>query len=744
LKDWAGGADPGTEVRPEGGAEIVRVVPLVRVRALADRVFDYRVPPGLPRPAPGTLVTVPFAGRLARGLVVEGGASGEVTAERLRELEAIGETAVSADLLRLADHLSERYLSPLGACVRAVLPPHLTGTVARSEPSLLWVTPLVGAHPPETNLTPRQAAVLGLIPPHGGPLAEVQKTAGTSRSVLDALAGKGLVSIERRPVWAAAAEEAGERVALPELTPPQAEAVADLEAALARRSYQRRLLWGVTGSGKTEVYLRLLARVVADGRGAVVLVPEIALTLQTAARLSARLGADVALLHSALPAGRRAAEYERLARGEARVAVGARSAVFAPVRDLALVIVDEAHDSSYKQEDEPRYDAREVAAWRARESGALLVEGTATPRLESLIAEGSVLRLPRPAHGGVLPEVEVIDLRRQAGRRLLAPVSRAALQDALQRGEQAVVLLNRRGYAGFLHCEACGAVTMCPRCEVSLTYYHRERRLRCNHCGHSETVPLTCPTCRSAALSRGSPGTERLGEELEELLPAESVFRLDSDSVTSASRLDELLGRFAATSPAILVGTQMVAKGHDYPGVTLVVVAAADTGLYLPDFRATERTFHLLVQVAGRAGRGERQGRVLLQTWNPEVPCIRMAVGREEQRFYELELDSRRRLGYPPFRELVRVVLSANRAERAQAAAEHLAGRLHPHLGEAELLGPARLPTIRERARWHMLLSSADGERLRSLLRRAVGALREPYSRRGVDLLVDVDPQSFL
>ncbi|MBC7292668.1 MAG: primosomal protein N', partial [Thermoleophilia bacterium] len=467
-----------------------------------------------------------------------------------------------------------------------------------------------------------------------------------------------------------------------------------------------------------------------------------ALTPQTIGRVRARFGSQVAVLHSGLPQGERRREYQRVASGEARIVVGARSAVFAPVSNLRLVIVDEAHDSSYKQEEEPRYDARTVAQMRLEERGGLLLEGTATPAVEAMARPQECIRLSQRARGAE-PGVEVVDMRRQADSHLLSPRARAALSEVLRRGEQAIVLLNRRGYAGFVFCERCGFVMRCADCELSLTYHQREGRLLCHHCGRVYAQPTLCPQCRIAPLVRAAPGTERLDQDLRALVPREQVFRLDADVVGQGARGKAGLDAVARARPAVLVGTQMVAKGHDFPSVTLVVVADADTGLYVPDFRAAERTFQLLTQVAGRAGRGDNPGRVIVQTWNPQVPCIRMALDQEEAAFYQEELKVRRRLGYPPFAALLRLIVSSSDPQRAQAGARYLAERLAPHFASQEVRGPVRLPALRGRDRWHLIVAARDGERARAIVAQALAQLTEPYRRRRVAITVDVDPQSF-
>lgn len=742
---------PSASVRDE---RVAQVVPLLRVRHLAGRRFDYEVPEGLAATVQvGSVVWVPFGSRVIRGVVVGLGGSVATDEVPLRPIEAAEELAVPHALLSLAESVARRYLAPLGACLRLVVSP-TPGRTPRPESARrkTWVVRLPAAArclvgSSAIMLTPKQHALLEAVSEEGTAAADACLRAGVGRGVLRALAEKGVVELRTAPASRVRVASRGDHFTQvssgePELRPAQAGIVEALLGAYERSGFNRRLVWGITGSGKTEIYLRLLARALEDGGGAILLVPEIALTPQMIARVTARFGDRVGILHSGLARGERVAEYRRIAAGEARVVVGARSAVFAPVSDLRLIVIDESHDASYKQEDQPRYDARTVAEMRMRAERGLLVEGTATPSVEGMVPAEECLRLTERAAGD-RPVVEVVDMRRQGPGSLLAPISREALGEALRRREQAIVLLNRRGYAGRVHCEECGHVMMCRDCELALTYHARGRRLVCHHCGRGYDQPPSCPSCGHAPLTRAAPGTERLDQELRDLVPSEQVFRMDSDVLTSAKRLESVLGSFSDARPAVLVGTQMVAKGHDFPDVTLVLVADADTGLYVPDFRAAERTFQLVTQVAGRAGRAGRPGRVLVQTWNPDVPCIRMALEQDESGFYRSELLVRERLGYPPFADLIKLVTVASRGDRAQRAAQYLVERLAPHFSAKELHGPARLPALRGRDRWHLLISARDGERAREIVSRALAGLEAPYRRRGVDLLVDVDPQSF-
>src|SRR5918999_4311626 len=492
------------------------------------------------------------------------------------------------------------------------------------------------------------------------------------------------------------------------------------------------LLYGATGSGKTEVYLRACAEALARGLEAIVLVPEIALTPQALGRFRSRFGESVAVLHSGLTEAERRDERERITAGEARVVVGARSAVFAPVRHLGLVCVDEEQDASYKQDSDPRYDARTVAAKRSALEGAVVVYGSATPRPESWA------RLERLELGGrvaaSLPPVRVVDLRRERGYPLSAPLL-AELGALADGGGKAVLLLNRRGVAPALHCRACGLTRRCEQCDVALTL-HGDARLRCHHCGFAVAAPQRCPACGSPELARLGAGTERLEAELRARLPELELVRLDADAVTHPVALAAALSRFAAADRAVLLGTQMVAKGHHFDGVALAAVVDADTGLALPDFRAEERTFQLVTQLAGRSGR-DAPGKVIVQTFQPDSTPLRYAARHDVGGFLAEELARRRELGYPPFRHLVSILATGADPETP----ERLLREIRGGLGDADLLGPAPLLRLRGRYRWQLL---AKTEQPRSLARRAARLLEaaQPAMRKaGLTAVVDVDPQ---
>jgi primosomal protein N' (replication factor Y) (superfamily II helicase) len=537
---------------------------------------------------------------------------------------------------------------------------------------------------------------------------------------------------ERRPP--------AERDALPgearpdELSRSQQTALERIVGALDAGQSTNFLLYGATGSGKTEVYLQACGAALERGRGAIVLVPEIALTPQALGRFGARFGPRVAVLHSALTVAERRDERARIVSGEAPIVLGARSAVFAPVPRLGVICVDEEHDASYKQESDPRYDARTVAAKRASLENAVAIFGSATPRPESW---GRLERLELGGRlSGPLPPVRVVDLRREAGYPLSAPLL-AELGAIAENGGKAILLLNRRGIAPALHCRACGTTLRCENCDVALVL-HGDRMLRCHHCGYAEPEPETCPVCGSTELARLGAGTQRLERELQAKLPELERIRLDADAVDRPGAMAAALTRFSAADRAVLVGTQMVAKGHHFPGVALAAVVDADTGLGLPDFRAEERTFQLLTQLAGRSGR-DAPGRVLVQTFQPDSRSIELAARHDVGRFLAGELERRRELRYPPFSHLVRIVVAGpDPAAPLQALTEVKAG-----LGEDGVLGPAPLLRLRGKFRAQLVAKTGQPRRIAAQAGRLLSAAAPAMRRAGLTAVVDVDPQGF-
>lgn len=720
---------------------------------------------------PGCRVEVPFGPRRLVGWVV--GPSEKEDGPRIRSVHRVLESQPSADgeLLRLARWIADYYLSSTGLVLRTALPNPLAvvggdrvrtrrvARLTRELPTLTLREEVFGrAH--------RQRECFEFIEAAGGAAALTHLAEqGFSHAVVRGLVRRGVAALSDEEVARDPfADLPADDGVPPPLTAGQAGVLRPLLDAAAGDGGTF-LLRGVTGSGKTRVYIELLDEVVRRrGRGAIVLVPEIALTPQTVARFRARFGDDVAVLHSALSDGERYDAWRMLRAGRRRIAVGARSAIFAPVRDLGVVVVDEEHESSYKQGEAPRYHAREVAIMRARTAGAVCLLGSATPALESWanVQRGkyTLLELPERVEGRPLPTVEVVDLRRERdparrasdagpGPLVLSGPLRAAVEDRLSREEQVILLLNRRGYASFVQCRACGHVWQCGRCNVSLTYHRTRRRLICHYCFHEEGTPERCTECRSTHLSFRGLGTEQVERAVADLFPTARLARMDVDTTSGRWAHHEILGRVGRREVDILLGTQMIAKGLDFHGVTLVGVINADVGLNLPDFRAGERTFQLLTQVAGRAGRGERPGQVIIQTALPNHYAIRCALLHDYVGYAERELGERGDPAYPPHARLANVVVSGPDEMRVQAAAERLAataleGARRVGARRVQLVGPApcAIDRIRERWRWHFLLRSDSARQLGAVCRalyREHGTGTDP-----IRIIIDRDPVALL
>jgi primosomal protein N' (replication factor Y) len=588
----------------------------------------------------------------------------------------------------------------------------------------------------------------------------IERQVPGAKVTLRELAKAGLAEVFERELPLDAVETGADMlvIAPPILTGEQAHAVGEIIAALTappgpdgKKPFTPFLLHGVTGSGKTEVYLRVIAEALGQGKTALVLVPEISLTPQLAARFRARFGDLVAILHSGLSEQARLGEWSRLRRGDARIAVGARSAVFAPLAGIGVIVVDEEHDGSFKQDEGVRYHARDVAIVRAQRAGAVCVLGSGTPSLESAAhAEKGpyrLLRLTERPMARPMPTVEIVDLRTYLpdGEGMLSAPLRTAITETLAAGDQTILFLNRRGFATFVLCRACGHSFRCPNCSVSLTYHQHSDRLRCHYCNHVERVPEVCPKCKAPAIERKGLGTERVAAAIADAFPNARVARLDRDTA-SGPKIEVVLGRVARREVDVLVGTQMVTKGHDFPGVTLVGVLCADTGLDLPDFRASERTFQLLAQVAGRAGRGDRLGRVIIQTYRPTAPAVVAAAAHDYAQFFAAEYAARQELGYPPHGRLIAVRIEGKDPHAVAAAAQHLgtiAVAAAAQAGAAvDVLGPAPAPLerLRGRTRWQILLRSPD----RHALRRVARSLPLGDPSKDPRATLDVDPVSAL
>ena len=536
----------------------------------------------------------------------------------------------------------------------------------------------------------------------------------------------------------------------------QRRALERIEATLADPDGMPILLHGVTGSGKTEVYMQAIASVLQQGRSAIVLVPEIALTEQLVQRFAARFASELAVLHSGLSGGERFDEWRRLARGDVRIAIGTRSAVFAPAQDLGLIVVDEEHDTSYKQEEAPRYNARDVAIVRARQSQATVVLGSATPAFESYYnaqqGKYRLVSLPHRIDDRSLPPITLVDQRQNgaADERIVSSPLREAIAACLERREQSLILINRRGFAAYLQCCDCGTVSYCNHCSVALTYHRGRSRLRCHYCGFSQAVPTLCTTCESPSLRPQGLGTQQVESVLSALFPAARLARMDRDTTRAKGAHQRILGALDKGDIDILVGTQMIAKGHDYPNITLVGVVSADASLSVPDFRAPERLFQLLTQVAGRAGRGEGAGHVLMQTYRPGHESLAFACQHDFTGFFEHETGRRRNLMYPPYARLARLIVESPSADRGETASQRIGQFLQrriPARSDIDIMGPAEAPITRlhDRYRWHLLVKSASSRALHQCI---AGGLKDARLQKAIPpvtrVSVDIDPLSFL
>ncbi len=759
-------------------ASVVLDIP---TRAL-DAAFDYAVPPELASEAVvGATVLVTFANRAAVGYVVavRDEPPAGVAPEKIRAVEQVLAPSAFDDVAaRVAAWMAREYACPPAEAVRPFLAPGQKVRVTRAADDAPWelqtartgavddrwaaLTPAANDYEPARSAS-RQRAVIEALRQGPQRVAELSATIPGAAAAVTALARRGVVDVTHRRRVRGTDDTTLSSAAAPRperLTDGQLAALDAIERARTAGRGDVVLVDGVTGSGKTEVYLAAIERALADGRGALVLVPEISLTAQTVGRFRSRFGDEVAVLHSRLSAGERFDQWDLVRSGRARVVVGARSALFAPLAEVGLVIIDEEHEGSYKQDKSPRYHAREVAAELARARGAALVLGSATPSLESLArcragefrgARWMRVEMRERPGGARLPEVVVADMAEQfrgGGRSVFSAPLADALLDVARRREKAVLLLNRRGFANFLMCRECGCVPECPHCSCALTYHERGHRLVCHSCGRSWPVrafpdPTTsCPNCGSRYLAAYGVGTQRVEDELRMLLPEDvEVIRMDADSTRAKGAHQELLERFDAAECAVLVGTQMIAKGLDFPEVTLVGVINADTVLKLPDFRAAERTYDLLEQVAGRAGRGERPGRVIVQTYWASHPAIRAVAAHDRAFFLDAELAERAEANYPPFSRLANVTVWGRAEKDVRAVTEELAAALRARLGDAagwEVLGPA--DCLRARAkdqfRRHVMVKAPADADLGGLLGSCAASIPR---RRGINMAVDVD-----
>lgn len=675
--------------------------------------------------------------------------------------ELLDQTPVCGpEILQLARWVADYYACPIGEVIKAALPPGMSPkrkTTPAIQPKRRRFVRLIQSTSEEQKLTDAQRRVLATLTAIGPMLLQaLLKDANVSASTVSSLEKKGLLeiyveAIRRDPLAGNLGVEDVEH----NLTAGQATVLAQIEEQMNTGNYSAFLLHGVTGSGKTEIYMRAMHKALSVGRSAMMLVPEIALTPVFSRQLRARFGDQVAIFHSSLQKGERFDEWTRVRNGEARVVIGTRSAVFAPAKNLGLIVVDEEHESSYRQQESPYYNARDVAIVRAQKESATVVLGSATPSLESFHnarkGKYQFVRLPERIGARPMAEAKIVDMRtvfvRHGKPRVFSDELLEAIKETRERGEQSIILLNRRGYSSFILCRSCGETVQCPNCDVTLTYHRSERVIVCHYCNHREPVPRVCPSCSKKYIYYVGEGTEQLEEMLKLLFPSLRVARIDRDTTARRKVFEQSLADFSAGRIDTLVGTQMLAKGHDFPNVTLVGVVSVDAGLALPDFRSAERTFQLITQVAGRAGRGDRPGRVLIQTYHPYHYSLRHACAQDYEGFFEEELRYRQNHSYPPFVALASLLIHGPDLGRVRSDSLELRKQLDlvNQDRKCRILGPAPAPLSRLKGehRFQILIKS----RSRKHLREVADAALKAVSGGGVNLRsinLEIDPVSIM
>lgn len=793
-----------------------------------DRPFDYAVPLEMqPWIEVGSRVAVTFANRTLQGFVVGFASEAEVSKEKVKPIEQLLDAVppLTPHLIELGKFISDKYACTRAAAMQLMIPAALKGkahTFVRATQPTKWLRAseqwtllerLIAKFPEEVaalkaaimdgtletqvsvkdqlnikkrlmvvpyvnrtleiKLSTKQVHVCNVVESLREPcsIADVAGLAEVGEAVVKTLASKGVLTIQALEVSRDpyAGRTFAKSVNL-QLTEEQEHAYRYIQQSLDNRASYVYLLHGITGSGKTEIYLQAIAHCLRQERQAIVLVPEISLTPQMVERFKSRFGDQVAVLHSRLSPGERYDEWRKIRQGHASVAIGARSAVFAPFAQLGLVIIDEEHESSYKQEDSPKYHAREVAIQRARSIGATVVLGSATPSLESYAATShggdpargaTLLSLPSRALGQSLPPVQLIDMReqiKQGHRSMFSEPLLRALAMRMERQEQSVLLLNRRGYASFVLCRSCGYTPHCPNCDITLTYHSAGQQLRCHYCDYREAASKACSQCESDQIRTFGMGTQKVEEELARQLPGIRVIRMDVDTTSFKGAHEQLLAQFASKQADVLLGTQMVAKGLDFPDVTLVGVIDADTSLFLPDFRAGERTFQLLTQVAGRAGRHTKPGEVFIQTFNPEHYALVAAQTHNYEAFRQVELQARRAMGYPPFCRLIGVTMAhVNKVKLIESAmaiaqkieqlasAQDVRGTYRMDEASAtflDVLGPVDAPLARINNKYRMqcMIKYRGNVDATSLVKQAIASVVKATDRDAVSCVIDVDP----
>ncbi|MEJ6950886.1 primosomal protein N' [Natronospora cellulosivora (SeqCode)] len=740
--------------------EVIVDIPVNEV----DKIFHYKVPTELEdRLSIGQAVLLPFANRKIIGFIIGFTDNPGIEDKRIKNIiKVISNISFFDDkLLELFQWMSSYYKSNLIKIIRAAIPTGVLNDKVKEKKikyAILNKAPeqikeFIQKHGDKAY---KQAKILELLLDKNMAIqtSELAKLASTSYGTLKRLAEKGIIKIieekhERRPFMQVDTEFKKSFKA----TAAQSKVINRINQEIQQNKQGAFLLHGVTGSGKTEVYLQVIEYALNKGGGAIVLVPEISLTPMMVKRFYSRFEDLIAVLHSNLSLGERYDEWLRLKRGEAKIAIGARSAIFAPVKNLSLIILDEEHETSYKQGDYPYYHAREIALKRSKILNATVILGSATPSLESYyFAEKDIfkyLSLDKRVNNDSLPPVKIIDMRdelKQGNLSIFSADLQKGISATLKKGEQVLIFLNRRGYANFILCRECGEVIRCQNCDISLTYHANNNHLKCHYCEYTINVPKLCPGCESKYLRQFGLGTERLEEELKRLYPQAKIDRMDVDTTSRKGSHRHILNRLESGETDILIGTQMVAKGHDYPNISLVGVISADTILNIPDFRSAERSFQLLTQVAGRTGRGDKKGKVIIQTYTPEHYSIKAAEIHDYKDFYQKEITYRKEFNYPPFSQMVNIIIQSKYENKVISASERLndflnnyKGLIHDILGP----GPAAISKIQNRYRWQIILKFSGYKKRNYVLSEIKNKF---FSKKEKDLIysIDVDPQKML
>ena len=730
-----------------------------------DKVFQYRVPFSLREEIkPGVRVQIPFGrgDRLREGYVISLSETPDYPVDRIKEIHDIspGSVAMESQMIRLAAFLKDRYGSSMYQALKTVMPvKKAVRGREKTEVSLRLGIPegeelLKEWERRHYHVRSRFLTALLQAPDQTLSGDEIKTISPISRRDLNKLEEKGIIRIHSRTHYRnpfSSLEKKEEKLPLNEdQSAILREFTRDYQAGV-RKNY---LLHGVTGSGKTEVYMALIEVVLAMGRQAIVLIPEISLTFQTVRRFYERFGEQIAVIHSRMSQGEKSDSYRRIEQGEANIVVGPRSALFAPTGDLGLIVIDEEHDGAYKSDTTPKYHARETAIYRAEMTGASVVLGSATPSMESytraLQGEYTLWTLKKRGGDAFLPKVSVVDLKeefREGNRSIFSASLREKIRDRLQRGEQTMLFLNRRGFAGFVSCRACGTVMKCPHCDISLTY-HRDGTLRCHYCGFSMPYFRECPICRRPHVAAFGLGTEKVEATLAEEFPGVRVLRMDTDTTRRKHAHQEMLEAFAGGQADILLGTQMIVKGHDYANVTLVGILAADLSLHSHDFRSGERTFQLLCQAAGRAGRGRKQGEVIIQTYSPDHYAIQTAAGQDYEKFYQEEAAYRKMLSYPPWSHMLVILVQSGEEGQSALAVQRIQRMIvQSQTGTDDPVsvlnpGQASLSKLKDTYRQVIYLKHVDAERLLDLKDRLQPVVETHPLFAGVNVQYDFDPMS--